>query len=104
MLIGLNILYSLHRAYDHFGARVDGDQGRFAVWAPHAVQVSVIGDFNGWAHEAAPMDRSEGGVWTAEIEGVGVGRARRRGQSYPGLRRPPFAGFTFACSPVRKTP
>ncbi|XCP85639.1 1,4-alpha-glucan branching protein GlgB [Roseburia hominis] len=46
----------------------------FAVWAPRAKAVSVIGDFNGWNEGAAPMERHEPlGIYTAFIEGVPVG-------------------------------
>lgn len=45
--------------------RVDGVQGvRFAVWAPNAQRVSVIGDFNGWLAARHPMRlRHPSGVW-----------------------------------------
>ena len=40
----------------------------FHVWAPHAAQVSLIGDFNGWDAENAPMALVDnGGVWEAEL-------------------------------------
>jgi 1,4-alpha-glucan branching enzyme len=47
---------------------------RFAVWAPNARQVSVIGDFNGWRpdqHPLHPRDRS--GIWEGFLPGVGSG-------------------------------
>ena len=41
---------------------------RFAVWAPNAVSVSVVGDFNGWNLEADPMEMiGTTGVWQAFI-------------------------------------
>ena len=51
-----------------FGAQamlVDGVPGvRFAVWAPNARRVSVVGDFNGWDGRRHPMRRrAEAGVW-----------------------------------------
>ncbi|MDT8272886.1 MAG: alpha-amylase family glycosyl hydrolase, partial [Desulfomonilia bacterium] len=46
---------------------------RFAVWAPHADEVSVVGTFNGWDAAARPMTRGEDGVWIAEVLGVQAG-------------------------------
>ncbi len=54
---------------------VDGRQGtRFAVWAPNARAVSVIGEFNHWSAEAHSMVlRGDAGVWEAFVPGVGPG-------------------------------
>ncbi|HTJ82518.1 MAG TPA: 1,4-alpha-glucan branching protein GlgB [Polyangiaceae bacterium] len=42
----------------------DGVHGaRFAVWAPAAISVRVLGEFNGWKGEGAAMRRLSGGVW-----------------------------------------
>ena len=67
-------LYLLHegsnaRAYEYFGAhRIDGGKMVFRTWAPHAAGVSVVGDFNGWDAENAPMALVDnGGVWEAEL-------------------------------------
>ena len=50
-------------------ARIDGVDGiRFAVWAPHAAQVAVAGDFNDWRDE--PMHGSDAGVWQVFVAGV----------------------------------
>ena len=46
---------------------------RFAVWAPHAQRVALVGDFNGWDTASAPMDRLPDGTW------VHRGRSARRG-------------------------
>lgn len=45
----------------------DGRRGvRFAVWAPDARTVSVVGDFNGWDTRANPLERlPDGEVWSA---------------------------------------
>lgn len=45
---------------------------RFAVWAPHAQKVSVVGDFNLWNPEANPMERyaKDGSIWQAYIPGI----------------------------------
>ena len=43
------------RLFDVMGAHIDGDAVQFRVWAPNAKSVSVIGDFNDWNPQAAPM-------------------------------------------------
>ena len=43
---------------------------RFCVWAPHAREVSVVGDFNGWDGSATPMCRRDDGVWCAFVPGL----------------------------------
>ena len=69
---------TLHRAYEKLGAHqreVDGQLGvHFAVWAPNADKVSVIGDFNGWNPASHPM-RSLGvsGIWEVFVPNVGDG-------------------------------
>jgi 1,4-alpha-glucan branching enzyme len=58
----------------HLG-EVDGTQGTFfAVWAPNAEAVSVIGEFNGW-HTASHPLRSikHSGIWEGFIPGVKIG-------------------------------
>jgi len=57
-----------HRAYRLLGAHareVDGVDGvLFAVWAPNAERVSIVGDFNGWDGRHHPMSvRGDSGVW-----------------------------------------
>lgn len=55
----------------------DGIDGvLFAVWAPNAASVSVVGDFNGWDPRRNPMRRRLGpGVWELFIPGIGAGTA-----------------------------
>ncbi|MCX7723502.1 MAG: 1,4-alpha-glucan branching protein GlgB, partial [Verrucomicrobiae bacterium] len=66
------------RIYNKLGAHlrtIDGVHGTsFAVWAPNAQRVSVVGDFNGWDGRYHPM-RLLGlsGVWELFIPGVGEG-------------------------------
>lgn len=44
------------------------DRGcRFAVWAPHADEVFILGTFNDWNDHAHPMEKDDHGVWHAEI-------------------------------------
>ncbi len=66
------------RLYDVLGAHVrtfDGVTGTaFAVWAPNARRVSVVGDFNRWDGRANPMWlRREVGVWELFVPGVAAG-------------------------------
>ena len=66
-----------HAGLHHvLGCHLDARGARFAVWAPNARRVSVVGDFNGWAADA---DRARGrpdgtGVWEAEVAGVRAGQ------------------------------
>ena len=66
-----------YRSYDKLGAhlvRYRGGGVRFAVWAPNARAVAVVGDFNGWDPRAHPMQlRPEAGVWEAFVLGIGAG-------------------------------
>ncbi len=54
----------------------DGQRGTwFAVWAPNARYVSVVGDFNGWDRGSHPMrPRGNSGIWERFIPGVAVGQ------------------------------
>ncbi len=47
---------------------------RFAVWAPHARRVSVVGDFNAWDGRRHPMrKRIDSGLWEIFLPGIGPG-------------------------------
>ena len=67
------------RLYERLGARLaaDGSGAHFAVWAPNAAQVSVIGDWNGWNAQANPLaPRSDhSGIWEGNVPGVRHGHA-----------------------------
>src|SRR5579884_4490992 len=62
-----------YHIYEKMGAHLRTVQGvtgvNFAVWAPNAVSVSVIGSFNDWDRAAHPMHRrhDELGVWECFI-------------------------------------
>lgn len=58
------------RAYEFFGSHIVGDKVVFRVWAPSAVTVSVVGEFNGWNEEAHPMNKIADGIWEITAEGV----------------------------------
>lgn len=64
------------RAYEYFGAhkavRKDKQGVLFRVWAPHAMSVSVVGDFNDWNKNSNHMkNRNDDGIWELFIEGIG---------------------------------
>lgn len=59
-------------AYRFLGChKINGDRYAFRVWAPHAVAISVCGDFNNWDENEDPMKRlNKEGLWEAVIDGV----------------------------------
>ncbi|MBQ8781299.1 MAG: 1,4-alpha-glucan branching protein GlgB [Oscillospiraceae bacterium] len=62
-------------AYDFFGAHKgvkDGKEGVFfRVWAPHAVSVSIVGDFNDWDRSRNQMTRlPDGTIWEIFLENI----------------------------------
>jgi 1,4-alpha-glucan branching enzyme len=97
------------RIYDALGAHIlwigAAEGTHFAVWAPNAERVSVVGDFNGWDGRVHPM-RSLGpsGVWEIFLPGVRDGqrykfeiRSRVHGELL--LKCDPF-GFAFEVPPL----
>ena len=65
-----------YRTYEKLGAHlreVDGVKGvHFAVWAPNAERVSVVGNFNKWEPSQHPMYlHSEQGIWELFVPGIG---------------------------------
>jgi 1,4-alpha-glucan branching enzyme len=91
------------RLYEKFGAHVgelDGRRGTyFAVWAPNAERVSVVGDFNDWNSDSTPMNPHESsGVWEAFVRDLGRGAAykyhiRSRYHMYHVDKADPFAFY-----------
>ena len=66
------------RLYDRLGAHVIVHEGvsgvHFAVWAPNASRVSVVGDFNAWDGRMHTMRRRvDTGVWEIFVPGIGEG-------------------------------
>ncbi len=64
------------KLYDKLGSHIVRDGKTegvyFAVWAPDAAAVSVIGDFNGWDKAAHPLAvRGQSGVWEGFVPGIG---------------------------------
>ena len=65
------------RAYEKLGAHLSERNGhlgvQFAVWAPNAERVSVIGDFNNWNISADIMRPNSAGVWEGFVPDIGSG-------------------------------
>jgi len=91
----------LLEAYRTLGAQPMSREGvpgtRFAVWAPNAERVSVVGDFNGWDGRVHPLaEHGRSGVWELFMPGVGPGalykfelRSRASGEVF--LKTDPYA-------------
>ncbi|MBQ3786209.1 MAG: 1,4-alpha-glucan branching protein GlgB [Lachnospiraceae bacterium] len=67
-----------YEIYKKLGAHLSTQDGKdgvyFAVWAPHAQYVSVVGDFNEWQTDAHPMERLEPlGIWQIFVPEVKKG-------------------------------
>ena len=86
------------RAWEKMGARpaeIDGLRGyTFAVWAPNARRVSVVGDFNDWdgrKHELRSLGDS--GIWDTFLPGLG------EGQNYKFEIQPNHGPLVIKCDP-----
>lgn len=89
-------LYLYHQGtnfytYQLLGAHFVKESGvegvRFAVWAPHARAVSVVGDFNNWDYTLNPMSRiSDGEIWSIFIPEL------KEGEIYKYSIEPAFGG------------
>src|SRR6185436_7324122 len=87
--------------YDHLGAHARTEEGtegtHFAVWAPDAESVSVIGAFNGWNSESHFLAaRASSGIWEGFLPRVSHGDAykyhvKSRYRGYKADKADPFA-------------
>jgi 1,4-alpha-glucan branching enzyme len=60
-----------YNVYEFMGAHLRDDGVHFAVWAPNAYSVSVVGPFNNWDGRENPMQKDENtGIWTAFVPGI----------------------------------
>lgn len=92
-----------YRLYEKMGAHPivkDGRQGvSFAVWAPNAKKVCVMGDFNNWSRKEHPLAcKGDSGIWEGFIPDIGPGAlykyyisSHQRG--HKGEKSDPFALF-----------
>jgi len=92
------------RLYDKLGAHIVEHEGvkgtAFAVWAPNALSVSLIGDFNHWNHGSHPMNLrcDHSGIWEIFVPGLGKGTIYKyhiasRYNNYVVDKGDPFAFF-----------
>ncbi|HZV35241.1 MAG TPA: 1,4-alpha-glucan branching protein GlgB [Verrucomicrobiae bacterium] len=95
------------RIYDKLGAQlrtIDGVHGTsFAVWAPNAQRISVVGDFNGWDGRYHPMRLlGASGVWELFVPGLGEGAHYKyeikNAHGHIVLKADPY-GFFFESAP-----
>jgi len=95
---------SHYRLYEKLGshlAEVEGVKGvHFAVWAPEARSVSVIGNFNGWNNTSHPLSaRGSSGIWEGFIAGLEKGeiykyRIESRLNNYKVDKYDPYSFFS----------
>ncbi|MEO8358791.1 MAG: 1,4-alpha-glucan branching protein GlgB [Vicinamibacteria bacterium] len=78
------------RLFETLGCHLRAGGGAdFGVWAPNAASVDVVGEWNGWADHADPLDRrADGtGIWEGRCAGI------TRGQSYKYRIRSNYDGY-----------
>ncbi|MFC2047866.1 1,4-alpha-glucan branching protein GlgB [Chloroflexota bacterium] len=95
---------SHYRLYEKLGAHptsVGGVEGTyFAIWAPNARQVSVIGEFNGWNKSSHQLHgKAQSGIWEGFIPGIGNGTLYKyyivsHQRNYRVEKADPFARFS----------
>ncbi len=93
--------YALHNKLGGHPLRMDGEEGTyFAVWAPNAEKVYVMGDFNGWDKASHPLHpRGSSGIWEGFIAGAGKGALYKyhvvsKYKDYRVDKTDPFAFYT----------
>jgi 1,4-alpha-glucan branching enzyme len=96
--------YESYRTMGAHPVSCEGVDGvRFAVWAPNAEVVGVVGDFNDWDERRHPMRLRSGGVWELFVPGVGIGTnykysVRSRERAYRQQKSDPY-GFASEVPP-----
>jgi 1,4-alpha-glucan branching enzyme len=84
------------RLWEQLGAHPVEEGVRFAVWAPNARAVSVVGDWNFWSADADPLTpQDSSGIWAGVVPGAREGQrykyAISAGSGAPSLRADPVA-------------
>ncbi len=68
--------YEIFRKLGAHPSEKDGEKGiHFAVWAPHAAAVHLIGEFNGWNEDSIAMERQDpSGIWECFLTEAKIGQ------------------------------
>ena len=94
---------SHYHLYDKLGAHATSIKGRrgvrFAVWAPSAERITLIGDFNHWNPDSHPLHaRGSSGIWECFVENLEVGaRYKYHVRGPNGYRFDKTDPYAFAC-------
>jgi 1,4-alpha-glucan branching enzyme len=93
------------RLFDVFGAHplAPGGGTAFAVWAPAAARVDVIGDWNGWQGGDALAPQGSSGVWAGVVRGAAPGHRYKYAIRTPGgerLEKADPVGFVHEAPPA----
>ncbi len=86
-------------SYERLGAHANQAGTWFAVWAPNAERVSVVGEFNEWNPEAHPLSRTGGGCWEAYVRGAQPGHHYKYRIENGFYRADKADPFSFALEP-----
>ena len=90
------------RLFERMGAHPVEGGTHFAVWAPNARYVSVVGNFNAWNPQSHPLwPRETSGIWEGFLERIGPGALYKfhiesRARDYTVDKADPFAAFNEA--------
>ena len=99
-----------YRSFEKMGAHLIEQGGRrgvhFAVWAPNAESVSVIGDWNDWRRGVNPMQSKQGnGIWEVFVPDIAQGALYKYAikSKYNGFNAEKADPFAFAAELVPQT-
>jgi 1,4-alpha-glucan branching enzyme len=92
------------RLYQKFGGHIRTIGGRagveFAVWAPNAKSISVVGDFNGWNTHTNVLEKEEhSGVWRTFVPGLAHGTTYKYRIESGAWETEKLDPITFFCQP-----
>ena len=100
-----------YELYNILGAHPEEHQGvagiKFAVWAPNAKSVALVGDFNNWDGRINPMrSLASSGIWELFVPGLGLNEKYkfeiRTKEGYLRLKSDPYGSF-FELRPLNAT-